>query len=77
MAKLKYPEIKSIVTVTFNDGEVKQYMITASPSIGGYLALNAKESGFLTLYNDTECNSIPVDNIREFSISAIPVETAA
>jgi hypothetical protein len=77
MAKPKYPEIKSTVTVTFNDGEVKSYMITASPSIGSFLALNAKESGFLTLYNDTECHSIPVDNIREFAITAMPAEAAA
>ena len=72
----------SDVTVTFQDGEVKQYRITASPSIGGYLAQQAGQTGILSLFNDSQSYAIPMENIREWQITAVTVaqydaETAA
>lgn len=64
----KYPQTSSLVVVTFNDGEVKEYVISAGPSIGGYLARDAGETGILNLYNNDESYAIPLANIREWCI---------
>lgn len=63
----------SDVIVTFNDGEVKQYRITAGPSIGGYLAREAGETGILNLFNDAQSYGIPMGNIREWQITSVTV----
>lgn len=71
---MKRPTTHSIVEVTFNEGEVKQYIISASPSIGGYLASQAGETGILSLYNADESYAIPLCNIREWKIIHRPEE---
>ena len=60
----------AIVEVVFLDGEIKEYTISASPSIGGYLAREAGESGILNMYNLDESYAIPLANIREWRIRA-------
>lgn len=67
----------SDVTVTFTDGEVKTYRITAGPSIGGYLAREAGANGVLSLFNRDMSWGIPVAAIRDWSISPVPVEEGA
>lgn len=64
----KYPRTSSIVIVTFNDGEVKEYVISAGPSIGGHLAREAGDTGVLNLFNLDESYAIPLANIREWVI---------
>lgn len=66
--KTKFPQTHSIVQVIFNDGEVKEYVISAGPSIGGYLAREAGETGILNLYNADESYAVPLANIREWKI---------
>ena len=51
---------ESDVEVTFIDGEVKTYRITAGVSVGGYLAREAGESGILSLWNAQESTAIPI-----------------
>ena len=68
----KQPQTHSIVEVMFNDGEVKQYVISASPSIGSYLAKEAGDSGILSLFNNEESYAIPLCNIREWKIIRHP-----
>lgn len=63
-----FPQTSSVVQVTFNDGEEKEYIISASPGIGSHLAREAGETGILTLYNLDECYSVPTRNIREWKI---------
>lgn len=63
----------SDVTITFDDGEVKKYRISASPSIGGYLASEAGRSGILSLFNKDQSYGIPLSRIRDWSIEAVPV----
>lgn len=63
-----YPQTSSIVNVTFNDGEVKEYVISAGPSIGGHLAREAGETGILNLFNLDESYAIPLVNIMEWVI---------
>ena len=69
----KYPPTKSIVTITFLDGEVCDYEMSAGNSIGRYLVENASETGMLTLIDFKNHNStmVPVANIREFSINEV------
>jgi hypothetical protein len=72
MSDKRYPKNEeSDVQITFNDGEVKTYRITASPSIGGYLAREAGQSGILCLWNRGACTSLPVENIREWTIVGV------
>jgi hypothetical protein len=61
----------SKVRVTFIDGEVKEYTITASPFIGRWLAEEAGRTGMLTLFNRTSAWTIPIENIREYAIEDI------
>jgi predicted chitinase len=68
MKKRDFPSTHSVVEVVFADGEVKNYVISASPSIGGYLAQQAGETGILSLYNNDESYAIPLVNIREWRI---------
>lgn len=64
----------SDVIVTFNDGEVKTYRITASPAISGYLAANASQTGILSLFNSERSWGIPLDRIRDWEIVAVQTE---
>ncbi len=68
----KYPKQSSSVEVTFIDGEIKNYSIDAGIGIARYLAINAGETGMLTLLNGSEAVSIPVAQIREYRIQTIP-----
>lgn len=64
----KRPQTDSLVEVIFNDGEVKTYVISAGPSIGGFLAREAGETGILNFFNAEESYAIPLANIREWKI---------
>jgi len=66
----------SVVTVTFNDGEVREYLISASPGIGTYLANNAGQYGVLSLFNNEQSWGIPTSSIRDWSIVAAPLPEA-
>lgn len=68
----------SQVDVTFVDGEVKTYVISASTKIGGYLARQASETGILILYNNDISHGIPMAQIREYVIRPMsPTEDPA
>jgi len=69
-----YPRTRCSVKVTFNDGEIKEYVISAGPSIGGHLSREAGETGILNLFNLDESYAIPLVNIREWVIINIPQE---
>lgn len=66
----------SDVEVTFNDGEVKVYRITAGQGISRYLAECAAHTGILTLYNAETSHGIPVANIREYQLLPVYQEDA-
>lgn len=59
---------RSLVDVTFIDGEVKTYTISASTKIGGHLARQSAETGVLQLFNDDVSHGIPMGQIREYVI---------
>lgn len=64
-----YAKRFSNVEVTFIDGQVKTYLISAAPSVSTHLARQAGETGVLTLFNDETSVGIPMGQIREYSIS--------
>lgn len=68
----KFLKDLSDVTVTFTDGEVKVYRITAGPGIGGYLAREAGATRVLSLFNKEQSWGIPLTAIRDWSISPVP-----
>jgi hypothetical protein len=72
MAK-KYPKQRSIVTVTFNDGEVKTYEISAGSSIAGFLMREASDTGIVTLRDDDAGAAVcvPLDRIRDIQIAPV------
>jgi len=63
----KYPKQRSNVTITFSDGEVKTYTISAGASIAGYLMRDASDTGIVTLRDDDAgtATCIPLDRIRD------------
>jgi len=72
----RYPDM-SIVTVTFVDGEVKEYRITAGLGISQYLAREAGETGILTLFNGEESHGLPMSQVREYIIKPYREEVPA
>jgi len=58
----------SDVEVTFIDGEVKTYRITAGQGVSRYLAESAANTGILTLFNAETSHGIPLTQIREYQL---------
>lgn len=67
-----YPPQHSLVEVTFIDGKVKTYSMTAGAGIARYLAQDSGATGTLTLLNGDEAYGIPVAQIREYVVRQIP-----
>lgn len=74
MTEKKYPKQRSVVTVTFNDGEVKTYEISAGASISGYLLRDASDTGIVTLRDDDAATAVcvPLDRIRDIQFAPAP-----
>jgi hypothetical protein len=62
-----YPKKRSTVTISFNDGEVKTYSISAGHGISGYLMQEAASTGVVVLRDDDAGTAvcIPLDRIRD------------
>jgi hypothetical protein len=60
----KYSE----VVVTFNDGEVRHYRMSAGVGICRHLAMEAGQTGILTMWNGPKAYSIPLASIRDWEI---------
>lgn len=61
----------SAVTVTFLDGEVKVYKISAGPGVAVHLAQQCGQFGSLVLLYGNEAYAIPVQQIREWKIEGV------
>ncbi len=73
MGERKYKAARSIVEVTFLDGEVKEYEISAGSGISKYLADQASDGGILCFldFKNRASVSMPVSNIRDWSIREV------
>lgn len=76
MTKKKYPPVRSLVEITFLDGEVRSYEITAGSGLSKYLCEQASETGILCFIDARQRSSlsIPVANIREWTIKEIAID---
>lgn len=70
----QYPKRSSEVTLTFIDGEVKEYQISAGSGISPFLAKQAGETGVLVLLNGEVTYNIPVSQIKEYEIRELAAE---
>lgn len=72
----EYPKTRSSVEVTYTDGEVKTFTITASSHIAQYLAEAAARTGVLVLRDDDAQKSVmvPLAAIRHFEVQTITEE---
>lgn len=70
--RTNYPPEESDVAVTFLDGEVKTYRISAGAGITNHLADRAAQTGLLVLLNGQTTHNIPIANIRDYTITTVP-----
>lgn len=68
------PDTTSVVEVTYADGRVNEYPISASPRIATYLARRMEEQGALVLFTTTTSQTILREHIIEFSIRSYEKE---
>ena len=66
----KYPRRYSSVEVTFQDGEVRRYRMSATPAIAQWLMREAAQTGTLVLRDDARGSAIciPMANVRHVEI---------
>ena len=64
----------SLTEVTLMDGTTHSFMTKASPNLAGHLAKEMGATGFLTLWNDTDCMCIQASQVKMFSMRQITKE---
>jgi hypothetical protein len=67
----KYREAYSIAEITFMDGTKHEFMVKASPSVVPHLTKEMSNTGFLTLWNDTDTMCIRADQVKHFSMRQV------
>ena len=61
----------SIAEIVFMDGTKHEFMVKASPSVVPHLVKEMKNTGFLTLWNDTDTLCIRADQVKHFSMREV------
>lgn len=67
----KYRDVYSIAEITFMDGTKHEFMVKASPSVVPHLTKEMSNTGFLTLWNDTDTMCIRADQVKHFSMRQV------
>ena len=70
----EYPErppVYSIAQIVFKDGTTLEFMVKASPSVVSHLTKEMQNTGYLTLWNDTDTMSIASAEIKHFCLRQI------
>lgn len=62
------PDTESIVEVTYVDGRIREFPISAGPRIAPYLARLMEDHGALVLFTETTSQTILREHVLEFSI---------
>jgi hypothetical protein len=60
---------KALARIVFIDGTEKAFMVNANPSVVPSLTKEMYNTGFLTLWNDTDTLCIRADQVKHFSLS--------
>jgi hypothetical protein len=66
-----YPEAYSIAEIVFMDGTKHEFMVKASPSVVPHLVKEMKNTGYLTLWNDSDTLCIRADQVKHFSMREV------
>ena len=61
----------SIAQIVFMDGTTTEFMVKASPSVVPHLTKEMSNSGYLTLWNDTDTMCIRADQVKHFSMRQV------
>lgn len=72
--KNAYPVQYSLVEVTYVDGTTGVFTINAGPSITSHLTTTLRDTGALTLRNDTDTLVILREQLRSFALRKISKE---
>ena len=65
------PPAYSIAEIVFMDGTKHEFMVKASPSVVPHLTKEMSNSGYLTLWNDSDTMCIRADQIKHFSMRLV------
>lgn len=69
--KNPYEGVYSIAEIVFMDGAKHEFMVKASPAVVPHLIKEMKNSGFMTLWNDTDTLCVRADQVKHFSMREI------
>lgn len=71
---MKDNPVYSIAEITFKDGSRTEFMVKASPSVVPHLLKEMKNTGHLTLWNDTDTMSIAASEVKHFCLRVMTKE---
>lgn len=66
-----YRDIYSIAEIVFMDGTKHEFMVKASPSVVPHLVKEMKNTGYLTLWNDSDTLCVRADQVKHFSMREV------
>lgn len=61
----------SIAEIVFMDGTKHEFMVKASPSVVPHLVKEMKNTGYLTLWNDSDTLCVRADQVKHFSMREV------
>lgn len=60
----------SMAEIILTDGTSQTFMMKASPTVIKHLLKEMRETGYLTMWNDTDVLCIRADQVKQFSLRA-------
>lgn len=61
----------SIAQIVFMDGTTQEFMVKASPTVVPHLLKEMKNTGYLTLWNDTDTLCIRADHVKQITMREV------
>ena len=61
----------SLALITYMDGTTSEFMVKAAPSVVPHLVKEMSNTGFLTLWNDTDTMCIRADIVKSVSMREV------
>jgi len=61
----------SIAEIVFMDGTKHEFMVKASPSVVPHLVKEMQNTGYLTLWNDSDTLCVRADQVKHFSMREV------
>ena len=64
-------ETYSIAHIQLTDGTEQEFMVKASPTVVPHLLKEMKNTGYLTLWNDTDTLCIRADHVKQITMREV------